>query len=314
MAEYKIPLLAIVGPTASGKTALAAEIAKRLSGEVVSADSMQIYEGMDIATAKPTEEEMQQVPHHLIGIVGRSTPFSVADYCTAAHEKIREIHSRGKLPVLCGGTGLYISSVIDNLSFSGSGADEEIRAQLRSRADSGEALQLLNELYEIDPETAKELHVNNVGRIIRALEIYKTSGITMSEQKKLSKSIPSPYRTQIIFLDARDRQVLYDRINLRVDKMLEAGLLKEAEEFCNSDRGTTASQAIGLKELVSYFDGSVSLDAAIEKIKQETRRYAKRQLTWFNRLSGSVKIFIDDYVSPQELFDAVEKLISSDGR
>lgn len=309
MAESKIPLIAIVGPTASGKTSLAVEICKRLNAEAVSCDSMQIYQGMDIATAKPTVDEMQGIPHHLIGFLNPDEQFSVAKYCEMANTCIYDITNRGKKAVLVGGTGLYYSSLTENIGFFEEETDFEYREELKKRAETEGAEVLLDELHSVDPEAANSLHVNNVGRIIRALEIYHSTGKTKTLQNERSRNVPSPYVTTAICLDARDRQFLYNRINLRVDLMLEAGLLDEARRFFESPLGKTARQAIGYKELNPYFTGEKTLDECIENLKMQTRRYAKRQLTWFRRDEKINFLYIDDYSNTGELADAACSLI-----
>ena len=291
--EKKIPLIAVVGPTASGKTALAVSLAKRFHGEVISADSMQIYKQMNIATAKPTVEEMDGVPHHLIDCLDLSQKFSVADYTALAHQKAAEIYARGHLPILAGGTGLYIDSVVNNISFSEIRTDEELRKELTRLAEEKGADYLLEELNRFDPESAKRLHPNNLSRIIRAIEVYRLTGITMTEHQRRSRLTPSGYDAVMIGLDFHDRQKLYDRINLRVDRMFADGLLEEAREILSNKNLGTARQAIGYKELQHYFDGQESLEEAIQKIKQETRRYAKRQLTWFRRNPNIHWIYVD---------------------
>ncbi|MCQ2476795.1 MAG: tRNA (adenosine(37)-N6)-dimethylallyltransferase MiaA [Clostridia bacterium] len=312
MAEYKIPLIAVVGPTASGKTSLGVNICKRIGGQVVSCDSMQIYKGMDIATAKPTADEMQGVPHHLIDFASPAELFSVAAYCEKAKKCIDEIRLAGDIPVLVGGTGLYYSSLVDNIGFIEQETDYEYRQYLRDRAEKEGAAVLLAQLKEIDPEAASKLHENNLGRVIRALEIYHSTGKTKSEQNELSRSVPSPYKLTAICLDARDRQVLYDRINMRVDIMLENGLLEEAKRFFESDPSGTAVQAIGYKELKPYLDGEKSLDECVENLKMQTRRYAKRQLTWFRRDERMHFLYIDDYSSAEELTDAAMEIIGKE--
>ncbi len=309
MAESKIPLIAVVGPTASGKTSLAVEICKRVGAEAVSCDSMQIYKGMDIATAKPTVPEMQGIPHHLIGFLSPDEPFSVAKYCDMARSAIFDITSRGKKAVLVGGTGLYYSSLVDNIEFLPEETDFEYREMLKKQAQEHGAQTLLDKLYEVDPEAAKSLHVNNLGRIIRALEIYHTTGKTKTMQNDQSMQTPTPFETTAICLDARDRQFLYDRINKRVDIMLEAGLLKEAKAFFDSPLGKTARQAIGYKELYPYFSGEKTLDECVENLKMQTRRYAKRQLTWFRRDEKMNFLYIDDYANGKELINAACDII-----
>ena len=313
MAESKIPLIAVVGPTASGKTSLAVELCKRYGAEAVSCDSMQIYKGMDIATAKPTVEEMQGIPHHLIDFVSPDEPFSVAKYCEYAKSAISDIFKRNKKTVLVGGTGLYYSSLTENIEFLPEETDFEYREMLKKRAESEGAQVLLDELTAVDPEAAKSLHINNLGRIIRALEIHHTTGKTKTMQNEHSKQTPSPFNTVTICLDARDRQFLYDRINRRVDIMLECGLLKEAEDFLESELGRTAKQAIGYKELSPYFEGLKSLDECVENLKMQTRRYAKRQLTWFRRNEKTNFLYIDDYVNGRELLEAACDIIERSG-
>ena len=309
MAEFKIPLLAVVGPTGSGKTALGVELCRIFGGEVVSCDSMQIYRGMDIATAKPTAQETGDIPHHLIDFAGTDEIFSVAKYCALAGEKVAEITGRGKIPVIVGGTGLYYSSFVDNITFLEEETDFCYREELRERAESEGAQALLDELALVDPEAASRLHVNNLPRIIRALEIYHSTGRTKTWQDEMSKNSPSPYSCITVCLDARDRNVLYDRINLRVDRMVEAGLVEEAERFFAMNAGKTAVQAIGYKELKPYFDGEKSLEECIENLKMQTRHYAKRQLTWFRRDSRIKFFYIDDYPSFPELVQAVASYI-----
>lgn len=309
MAESKIPLIAIVGPTASGKTSLTVELCKAIGGEAVSCDSMQIYKGMDIATAKPTHEEMQGIPHHLIGFAEPDEVFSVAKYCEYAKNIISDIHSRGKKAVLVGGTGLYYSSLVDNVEFLPEDTDFEYREMLKSRAEKEGAQVLLDELAAVDPEAASRLHPNNLGRIIRALEIYRTTGKTITEQNELSRSNETPFETVSFCLDARDRQFLYDRINRRVDIMLESGLEAEARAFFENPLGRTARQAIGYKELYPYFAGEKSFEECIENLKMQTRRYAKRQLTWFRRDERMNFIFIDDYADTDEMLRAVLEII-----
>lgn len=309
----KIPLLVITGPTASGKTALAVELAKAFDGEVVSADSMQLYEGMDIATAKPTLEEMQGIPHHLIGILKPQQPFSVADYAGIANQTIREIVSRQKLPILAGGTGLYIQAVVDGIRFSEEDKEDGLRRELERRAKEEGAEVLLKELAQVDPEYAEKLHPNNKIRVIRALEIYLKTGITMTEHQKNSRLAPSPYRACMIGLNYRDREVLYERINRRVDRMVESGLLEEARKICAQKDLKTAYQAIGYKELEGYFAGRLSLSQALDTLKQESRRYAKRQLTWFRRDERIRWIYPDECENFEEAVQKAKKIVESSG-
>ena len=306
----KIPVIAVVGPTASGKTSLSIEIAKRFGGQVVSADSMQIYEKMNIATAKPTESEMQGVPHHLIGFQPIDKKFSVAEYVQLANECIHKIHNAGDLPVIAGGTGLYIDSLLQNIQFSKEESNEEIRQELTALFDEKGAEYMLDWLREIDSETASRLHLNDKSRIIRALEIYKLTGKTLTEQKVFSRIEETPYDVLYIGINYRDRKVLYDRINLRVDLMIENGLLEEAEEFYNISQDKTACQAIGYKELAPYFRGDATLEDCVEKLKLETRHFAKRQLTWFRKNENVNWVYPDDYENTQEMYIQVFSMIN----
>ncbi len=282
MSNEKIKLLAVVGPTASGKTALAVELAKKFNGEVVSCDSMQIYKGMEVATAAPTEEEQSDVKHYMVGCVDPTEQFSVSRYCEMAHHCIEDICIKGKLPILCGGTGLYFSSLVDDLEFVDAPSDEKLRSKLYERAEKEGGERLLCELGQIDPETAERLHPNNISRIVRALEIYMVSGITLSEQNKRSRNKESRYDMLAFGINYANREDLYRRIDKRVDIMLQKGLIAEARMAYNIN-GKTSVQAIGHKELWKYFEGEQSFDEAVDLLKRQTRRYAKRQLTWFRR-------------------------------
>lgn len=297
-----IPVIAIVGPTASGKTKLSIDIAKKYNAEIVSCDSMQIYKGMDIATAKPTVEEQNQVKHHLISEINRDVNFSVADYREIAKQKIDDIVSRGKNVVLVGGTGFYSQALLENVQFLEVKGDSKLRAKLEQRAKVEGNESLLNELMKIDEETAKMLHPNNLKRIIRALEVYYLSGKTMTQQVENSRVEPTPYKSCVIGLDYSDRQKLYDRINMRVDIMLEDGLIEETKQYMNEKHDNTANQAIGCKEMAKYLAGQASLEQATEKLKMETRRYAKRQLTWFRRKEYVNWIHIDQFESYEDVF------------
>ena len=313
-ASNLIFLPVIAGPTASGKTALAAELALRLGGEVISADSMQVYDTLTIGTARPSAEEMRGVPHHLLGFVPLCDKYNVSQYVVDAHAAIRTVRERGYLPILCGGTGLYMDAVTDNLTFSGDGSDTVLREKLHDRAaaEGGEAL--LAELAEIDPDTAGRLHPSDTGRIIRALELYLTSGLTMSQHAELSRSEPSPYHPCRIVLSCRDRAVIYDRIGRRVDAMLAAGLEAEARTVLSTENAATAMQAIGYKELAPAISGDISMEQAVENLKRATRRYAKRQMSWFRRHADAHVLYIDDYASAGDLFDAAEDVIRRSSR
>ncbi len=306
----KIPVIAVVGPTASGKTSLSINIAKEFSGQVVSADSMQIYEKMDIATAKPTIDEMQGIKHHLIGFQPIDKKFSVAEYVELASDCIEKIYDDGDVPVVAGGTGLYIDSLLQNIQFSKEESNTDIRKELTALFDEKGAEYMLEALRKIDPETAERLHLRDKSRIIRALEIYKLTGKTMTEQIIISREEESPYDVLYIGINYRDRNVLYDRINRRVDIMLGNGLLEEAKDFYNTSSDTTACQAIGYKELAPYFNDEKTLEECIEKLKQETRHYAKRQLTWFRKNENINWIYPDDYKDETEMYSSVYEKIN----
>ena len=276
-------ILCVVGPTASGKTAYAIELARENNGEIVSCDSMQIYTYMNIGTAKATAEERAEVPHHMIDFVDPNRDYSVADFVTDARACIAEILSRGKMPVLCGGTGLYIDSVLKSVEFSPQKRDDKLRDELWKKAEQDGAESVYEILKELDPIEADKVHYNNVKRVIRAIEICKTTGMTKTEADKLS--IGKPMYNPTIYGLNMPREKLYERIDRRVDIMVEQGLEGEVRRLLNMGirRDSTAMQAIGYKELVKYIDGLCDLEAAIEDIKRESRRYAKRQLTWFKR-------------------------------
>ncbi|MCR5717616.1 MAG: tRNA (adenosine(37)-N6)-dimethylallyltransferase MiaA [Oscillospiraceae bacterium] len=277
----KPKVLVIVGPTASGKTSLGAGLAKRLGGEVISCDSMQIYEGLDIATAKPTPDEMQGVPHHLISIIPRTQRFSVADYAALAREKICDITARRKLPVLVGGTGLYADAVLSGMQFEEETGDSAVREQLYKRLQTEGADALYRELRSLDPQAAEKIHPNNSVRLVRALEVCLRTGGTFTAYKQRNAAQPSPY-DYLIFAPYWERDVLYDRIDRRVDIMLQSGLVEEVRS-ARSPAMQTSAAAIGYKELLPYLDGNADLESCVEQIKRESRRYAKRQLTWFRR-------------------------------
>ena len=305
----EIPLLVIVGPTASGKTGLAVDLARLFDGEVVSADSMQVYRRMNIATAKPTPEEMGEIPHHLIDFVEPDdAAFSVADYARLAHQKITEIDGRGKLPILAGGTGLYIDTVIDNIDFENIKGDNRVRARLASEAAERGNEAMLKRLQEVDPELAIGLHPNNLGRILRALEVWETTGIPMSEHQRRSRLTSKRYKLCMLGLNYMDRALLYDRVNRRVDQMVEQGLLEEAKEILQS-YGGTARQAIGYKELLPYFEGQADLESCIDRLKQMTRHYAKRQLSWFRRDERIQWLMVDQFSSRQELLETAQMIV-----
>lgn len=305
----KIDVVAVVGPTASGKTRLSVELAKELNGEIVSADSMQIYKGMDIATAKPLKEEMQGIPHHLMGFLDSDRSFSVAEYVNLAHKAIYEINSKGKLPIIAGGTGLYVDSLLNNIKFENDSSDKKIREKYEEIYQSQGIDSILEILKIIDNDSYNRLIAEkNPKRIIRALEFYEITGKTITEQNLCSRQEPL-YSAIKIGLTCRNRAALYDRINSRVDLMLESGLLDEAEKVLSGSLSETAKKAIGYKEIKPYFDGTDTLEHCVDNLKMNTRRYAKRQLTWFRRDKEINWIFIDEYRNFNEILQKALNII-----
>ena len=276
----KYDVVAIIGPTAVGKTALSIRLAKELDGEIINGDSMQVYKGLDIGTAKITSEEMQGIPHHLLDIKEPTEGFSVAEYQQLVRAKIEEINARGKMPIIVGGTGLYVQSVLYDFQFTEQQVDEAARAAYYSQLEKLGPEAMHARLAEVDPETAATIHPNNTRRVIRALEIAELAGSSKANEEHQRGTIPM-YNHFIIGIDM-DREKLYERINLRVDIMMQQGLLEEARTLFDAGiRDTQAVKAIGYKELFAYFEGRATLDEAVEQIKQNSRRYAKRQLTYF---------------------------------
>ena len=276
------PILPVIcGPTASGKTACGVALCQLLAGEIVSADSMQIYRGMDILSAKPTPEEMQGVPHHLLGFVPPEQRYSADAYRSDANACIAEIRARGHLPVLCGGTGLYINAVTRPMSFS-QRSDEAMHAELMAMGQRPEGKKRLHAmLAEVDPDSARRLHENDVRRVARAIEIYRLTGITQTEQMRLDRQREGDYR-EILFAPDWPREELYRRIDRRVDDMLARGLVEEVSVLLEwPDQHPTAIQAIGYKEIAAALRGEISMEEAVRWMKQSTRNFAKRQLTWF---------------------------------
>lgn len=291
----KSRVIAVGGPTASGKTALSVGLAKAFGGEIINADSMQIYKNLDVGTAKPSIEERQGVPHYLLDFLPPETPYSVADFTAAADPLIQEITARGKLPLVVGGTGLYITSLLNGMAFAPEKMDPAIRARLQERAEAEGGAALYAELQSIDPDYAAQVHPNNLPRVIRALELYAATGRRMSEERVNARPAEPPYRSLCLCLTCRDRAVLYDRIERRVNLMVENGVLAEAKQvYDHRDTYRTAAQAIGYKEFFSYFEGTGSLDECTARLKQATRNYAKRQLTWFRRQNDAVWLYIDE--------------------
>lgn len=300
----KIPVIAVVGPTASGKTGLAIDIAKYTDGEIVSADSMQIYKYMNIGSAKPTPSERAEAVHHMIDFLEPYGEFSVADYTDMAHQVISEIYSRGKVPIMAGGTGLYINSVINDITFGEIDTDYNLRDELNNTAKEKGNEYLLEILSKIDPKAAKNMHPNNLRRIIRAIEFYRVTGKKISEHQEETQRNESRYEPLMFCIDW-DRSILYDRINKRVDMMIEEGLADEVKNLVDMGctRKMNSMKGIGYKEVMDYLDGKTSMEETVEIIKQSSRRYAKRQLTWFRR---DKRIH---YLSPEKPFDEAKPLI-----
>lgn len=288
-------VVAIGGPTATGKTALSVALAKEFGGEVINADSMQIYRGLDIGTAKPTAEERQGIPHHLMDFLPPEAPYSVADFTAAAAPLIEQLNSAGKLPIVTGGTGLYITSLMKGTAFAPEKTDPAIRARLQTEADEQGSAALYARLQQIDPAYAEKLHPNNLPRVIRALELFEATGRRMSEQQRAALAAEPPYRSLCICLTCRDRAELYRRIDRRVDSMLQNGVLEEAKlVYDNRETYRTAAQAIGYKEFFPYFAGEMPLNDCANRLKQATRNYAKRQLTWFRHQANGVWLYVDE--------------------
>ena len=280
----KPKVVVIVGPTASGKTALSIELAKKINGEIISSDSMQIYKDMDIGTAKVTKEEAEGIKHYLVDCVSPDERYTVSDFKRDAENAIKEILEKGKTPIVVGGTGLYVNSLIYGIEYQDMKFDEIYRNELMEKAESEEGLkELWDEANKIDPEAMTKISKNDKKRIIRVLEIYKATGKTKTEQEILSRQNGVKYDYKVFGI-TMDREKLYNRINLRVDIMIEKGLEDEVRNLLNKyDEFPTAMQGLGYKEVVEYFEGILTRDEMIEKIKQESRRYAKRQMTWFRK-------------------------------
>ena len=300
----KNKVIVICGPTASGKTALSIELAKQINGEIVSCDSMQIYKDMDIGTAKPTVEEMQGIKHYLIGYVSPEKRYSVADYKIDAKKAIKEIIEKGKMPIVVGGTGLYLDSLIYEIEYQDIKLDEQYRNKLEEEVEKQGLEKLYEKAKQIDPKAIKKISPNDKKRILRILEIYHATGKTKTEQEIESRKKEVEYDYKVYALDW-DRQKLYDRINKRVDMMIEQGLVEEVKQILDKyDNFPTAMQGLGYKEVVEYLNGNLTKEEMIEKIKIETRRYAKRQLTWFRKNKQTIWLNAEDMIQ-----DNIQKIL-----
>lgn len=302
------PIICLAGPTASGKTALAVELAKALGGEVVSCDSMQVYRRMDIGTAKPSIDEMQGIPHHMIDVAEPTEDFSVSKYCAQAAPIVEDIVSRGKTAIIAGGTGLYMDSLIkgnDFAPFPSTGVRERLEAQ--ADTEGMESMQAW--LRSVDPEAAERIHDRK--RLLRALEVYLETGETITEHNRKTQLLPPRFTPLWLGLDFTDRQQLYDRIDLRVTKMLEMGLIEEIQGLLSSGipESATAMQAIGYKEFVDALEGRGTVEEAADSVRQSSRRYAKRQLTWFRRNKAMHWLIREADTQPEEIFRSARQII-----
>ena len=305
-------VIVIAGPTASGKTSLSIELAKLLDGEIISADSMQVYKYMDVGTAKPSIEEMQGIRHYLIDELLPDEEFNVVKFKELAEKYIEVILERGKQPIIVGGTGLYISSLINNINFSETKSDWELREQLGREAEENGPVYIHDKLRLVDPVSAANIHPNNVKRVIRALEVYYQTQRPMSYHNEKSREIPPKYKFVLLGL-TMDREKLYDRINKRVDIMLENGLIEEVGRLVEMGYADsiTSMQGIGYKEILSYLRNEISLEEAVETVKRESRRYAKRQITWFKRIKEIKWFSIDNSGNTNNMIEAVITYIRS---
>lgn len=306
----KIPILIIAGPTASGKTGLSVAMAQKFNGEIISADSMQIYKGMDIGTAKPDQKERMGIPHHLMDVVEPWEGFTVAQYRNLASQKIQEVWERGKWPIVVGGTGLYIHSLIRSWTFSNTPPSPNIRIEIQSFYEESGKEALYNELLKVDPEGAKSIHPNNIKRVIRALEVFRETGRTKSSMDALSGKEEVPYEYTLVGL-TMERSRLYARIEERIDQMIAAGLVDEVRKLVDqgADESWQSMQGLGYKEILAYLKGNCSLEEAIDLLKKGTRHYAKRQWTWFRRLEEIHWLDVDRYADKNQQIEEITSYI-----
>ena len=311
--EKKKPLFILTGPTAVGKTSLSIRAAKAFDGEIVSADSMQVYKGMDVGTAKIRKEEMEGVPHHLIDVLSPDEPFHVVRFQQMAKEALKGIYERGRLPIVTGGTGFYIQALLYDVDFTENDGDPSLRASLEQLARERGPEYLHGLLRERDPQAAEEIHAHNVKRVIRALEFYEKTGTPISAHNRAQREKESPYRFAYVILN-RDRARLYERIDRRVEQMLSGGLLKEVRSL--KERGYTrelvSMQGLGYKELLAFLDGELSYDEAVRVIKRDTRHFAKRQLTWFSRERETDWISMDGK-SEEDCLEEIRQILARRG-
>lgn len=304
------PIITIAGPTASGKTALSIQLAKEIDGEIVSCDSMQVYKDMDIGTAKPTLEEQEGIPHHMLSVAEPWEDFSVSRYCAMADPIVEDILRRGKSPIIVGGTGLYMDALIRGNAFApcpSTGRREELEALAASQGIEA----VIEKLQKVDPESAARLHPSDQKRIIRAMEVYLETGMTITEHNRKTQEIPPKYQPIRFALTDRQRQTLYDRIDRRVDAMLEAGLMEEIQGLLarGIPEKCTAMQAIGYKEFVAALHGECSMEEAAQQVKQSSRRYAKRQLTWFRRNPENIWLIREDGQTSMEILESARQYL-----
>lgn len=308
------PLVILTGPTAVGKTDLSIHLAKRIGGEIISADSMQVYRHMDIGSAKVTKEEMQGVPHHLIDCYEPDEEFHVVEFQRAAKEAMLGIWERGHIPIIAGGTGFYIQALVKDIDFTETAGDESYRKELETLAKEQGTEVLYDLLKEQDPKAAEEIHAHNTKRIIRALEYYHFTGQPISAHNEEEKQRQSPYQFAYFVLN-RERSELYRRIDLRVDQMLNQGLLEEVRALKDMGytRNMVSMQGLGYKELLDYLDGEIPLEEAVYRIKRDTRHFAKRQLTWFRREKDVIWLQKEDFADDSKILAYIQKILTSKG-